>query len=107
MPYASMQVPAVCVIRLTKLVDVKKFVAVKPKRITTSDLADDERHRPEVAGAHVELRALPGASEPGRELLLLERAARRSGPTTSAEVTRRLPRPLWTGPRRPSWARLR
>src|SRR4051812_32440128 len=37
------------------------------------DLADDERHRAEVAGAHVELRAFPGASEPGRELLLLER----------------------------------
>ena len=106
MPYASMQVPAVWVIRLTKLVDVKKFVAVKPKRTTT-------RISPTMIGT--------GPRLPVRTLSFVRSQAplsplgscssssggARSGPTTSAEVTRRLPRRLWTGSRRPSWARLR
>src|SRR5262249_49940663 len=44
------------------------------------DLADDERRSPEVAGADVELRAFPDATEPTRQLLLLEgRRAIRAG----------------------------
>ena len=72
MPYASMQVPAVCVIRLTKLGRCEEVRRREAEQGNDEDLADDERHGPEVARAHVELRAFPGASEPRRELLLLE-----------------------------------
>ena len=106
MPYASMQVPAVCVIMLTKLVDVKKFVAVRPKMTTTATSPTMSGTRPRLpvrtlSFVRSQAPLSPSGAAPPRG------AARRSGPTTSAEVTRRLPCPLWTGPRRPSWARLR
>ena len=106
MPYASMQVPAVCVIRLTKLVDVKKFVAVRPKMTTTATSPTMSGTGPRLPVRTLSfVRSQAPLSPVGS--CSSSRGGARSGPTTSAEVTRRLPCPLWTGPRRPSWARLR